>query len=238
MHLKVMSYNIHHGEGLDNKVNLHRICNVISDSNADIIGLNEVDRCFSKRSHFQDQMEYLTNELNYFGAFSPSLSLKPRNNQLIRQYGNAILSRYPLHASNSYVFSKRLCFTEDRSILEATISLNDKLVHFYVTHLSLNPYLHNKQCEFIINKAKRPAVIIGDWNMKVQSKRWKKIVKVYRDVFDFVGNETGFTYPSKKPRERLDYIFVSKDIEILNVRVNDSIPIASDHLPLVSTLSI
>ncbi|SFL85819.1 Metal-dependent hydrolase, endonuclease/exonuclease/phosphatase family [Gracilibacillus orientalis] len=238
MHIKVMTYNIHHGKGLDKKVNLHRICDVIANSNADIIGLNEVDRYFSKRSHFLDQTEYLTNELNYYGFFSPSLSLKPRKNCVTRQYGNAILSRFPIHASNSYVFSNRLCFTEDRSILEAIIPLNDKLVHFYVTHLSLNPCIHNKQSEFIINKAKRPAVIIGDWNMKMQSKRWRRVVEVYRDVWDSVENPAGLTYPSQNPRKRLDYMFVSNDIKILDVQVNDFMPTASDHLPLVSTLSI
>ncbi len=72
MHFKVMTYNVHHGKGLDKKVDLDRICKVITNSNADIIGLNEVDRYFSKRSHFQDQMEYLTNKLNYYGALSLS----------------------------------------------------------------------------------------------------------------------------------------------------------------------
>ncbi len=111
-------------------------------------------------------------------------------------------------------------------------------MHVYVTHLSLNPCLHKKQSEFIINKVNRPAVIIGDWNMNVQSKRWQKVVEVYRDVWDSVENQTGLTYPSKKPRKRLDYIFVSEDFKILDVQVNESIPTASDHLPLVATLSI
>ncbi|WP_018933754.1 endonuclease/exonuclease/phosphatase family protein [Gracilibacillus lacisalsi] len=238
MHIKVMTYNIHHGKGLDKKVNLDRICKVIADSKADIIGLNEVDRYFSERSHFQDQMEYLTKELKYYGAFSPALSLQPRNKYLTRQYGNGILSRFPIYAPKSYLFNNRLCMTEDRSILEATISLDNKWVHFYVTHLSLNPSLHRQQSDFLITKAKRPAVIIGDWNMKVHSKRWKRVVKVYKDVWDSIANQDGLTFPSKNPRKRLDYIFVSKDFTILDVQVNDSIPIASDHLPFVSTLSI
>ncbi|WP_208591024.1 endonuclease/exonuclease/phosphatase family protein [Gracilibacillus suaedae] len=238
MHIKVMTYNIHHGKGLDKKVNLDRICKVIADSNADIIGLNEVDRYYSERSHFQDQMEYLTKELNYFGAFSPSLALQPRKKYLTRQYGNGILSRFPIDAPKSYVFNKRLFGIEDRSILEVTIPLCNKLVHFYVTHLSLNPSLHRQQSEFLITKAKSPAVIIGDWNMKVRSKRWKRVVKVYRDVWDSIDSQDGLTYPAKNPRKRLDYIFVSKDFTILDVQINDSIPIASDHLPFVSTLSL
>ncbi|MGN8647032.1 endonuclease/exonuclease/phosphatase family protein [Gracilibacillus sp. HCP3S3_G5_1] len=238
MRFRVMTYNIHHGKGLDKKADLNRICSIIADCDADVIGLNEVDRYFSKRSNFQDQMDYLAKELNLYGAFSPSLSLKPRKNPLARQYGNGILSRFPLATSKSFSFSSRFCFIEDRSILEVAIPLNGKLVYFYVTHLSLNPYLHVKQIDFFINDAKKPTVIIGDWNMKEQSDNWKRMVEVYRDVWYSVEDQPGFTYPSINPRKRLDYIFVSKDFEILDVKINHSNPIASDHLPIVTTLSV
>ena len=42
--LRVMTYNIHHAEGLDGKVDLERIANVIRQSNADVIALQEVDK--------------------------------------------------------------------------------------------------------------------------------------------------------------------------------------------------
>jgi len=37
--IKMMSYNIHHGEGTDGKQDLKRIGDVIKNSNADVIGL-------------------------------------------------------------------------------------------------------------------------------------------------------------------------------------------------------
>ena len=39
-----MSYNIHHGEGIDGKLDLERIAKLIVDVKADIVGLQEVDR--------------------------------------------------------------------------------------------------------------------------------------------------------------------------------------------------
>ena len=47
-----MTYNIHHGKGIDKVVDLKRIADVITQSGAEIIGLNEVDIHFSNRSHF------------------------------------------------------------------------------------------------------------------------------------------------------------------------------------------
>ena len=41
--VKVMSYNIHHAVGEDNVLDLERIAKVIEDSDAEIIGLQEVD---------------------------------------------------------------------------------------------------------------------------------------------------------------------------------------------------
>ena len=42
--LNVMSYNIHVGIGMDKKLDLARIAEVIRRSRADIVGLQEVDR--------------------------------------------------------------------------------------------------------------------------------------------------------------------------------------------------
>ncbi|PTX59986.1 hypothetical protein C8P63_110131 [Melghirimyces profundicolus] len=41
--VRVMTYNIHAGIGSDGKYDLSRIAKVIEESNADVIGLQEVD---------------------------------------------------------------------------------------------------------------------------------------------------------------------------------------------------
>jgi hypothetical protein len=51
----VASYNIHHGVGEDDQLDLDRIAEQIRTSGADIIGLQEVDRHWSSRSDFVDQ---------------------------------------------------------------------------------------------------------------------------------------------------------------------------------------
>lgn len=71
--MKVMTYNIRHGRGLDGKVNLHRIVNDIRNSGADIVALQEVDR-FNIRSKFIDQPSFLAKRTGLtFWSFSTSM---------------------------------------------------------------------------------------------------------------------------------------------------------------------
>ena len=65
--VRVMSYNIHHGEGADGRLDLDRIAGVIRSEKAEVIGLQEVDR-FWRRSDFVDQVAYLAEELDMHAA--------------------------------------------------------------------------------------------------------------------------------------------------------------------------
>ncbi|MDZ5471503.1 endonuclease/exonuclease/phosphatase family protein [Bacillus sp. 31A1R] len=238
MDFKVMTFNIHHGKGTDKKLDLDRIADVISISQADIIGLNEVDKQFSKRSEFVDQLEYLGRKLNLAYFFSPSLT-KYSNGGSIHQYGNGILSRFPIRSSISYLLNFVPGLIEGRSVIEASIDVYGVLVNFYVSHLSLNPILHKRQCEFILAKAKEPAVILGDWNMSPHSKKWRRVIDGgFSDVWSVAGVDKGSTYSSTNPKMRLDYIFTSKEIQVIGANVINTTPDASDHLPLITTLKV
>lgn len=229
-----MTYNIHHGKGIDKKLDLNRIVNVISKSNADLIGLNEVDRHFSDRSDFVDQVQTIANELNFQYAFSPSLTKKKSNDG---QYGNALLSRHNLVETNNHSFNLYPGI-EGRSILEGTIEVNNKRFTVYVSHLSLHPFLHKKQSLFFLSNNSKPVIILGDWNMKPHSKKWKAITEKFLDVWNEAGDGNGYTYPATRPRMRLDYIFVTDDVQIEDVVVFNDVPMASDHLPVLTTLTI
>jgi endonuclease/exonuclease/phosphatase family metal-dependent hydrolase len=235
-----MTYNIHHGKGTDNQVNLYRIAEVIEKSDADIIGLNEVDKHFSKRSYYEDQISWLAKQLNMYQAFSPSLSLKSKSAATVRQYGNALLSRYPIVTKKSYPFDFIYGLIEGRALLEATIQMNQQLLQIYVTHLSLNPFLHKKQTDFIVNqlhKYSHPVIIMGDWNMIPGSRGWRKITHELQDVWQIAGKGEGYTFPSLRPRMRLDYLFVSRHFRVVEAEVVTIMPNGSDHLPLKATLS-
>jgi len=56
--LRVMTYNIHVGVGVDKKLDLQRIADVINDQHPDLVGLQEVDRGV-KRTQGVDQIAEL-----------------------------------------------------------------------------------------------------------------------------------------------------------------------------------
>ena len=52
---RLMTFNIHHGEGTDGKVDLERIAKVMGEAQADIVALQEVDRGASRTGQRQQE---------------------------------------------------------------------------------------------------------------------------------------------------------------------------------------
>ncbi|WP_420901980.1 endonuclease/exonuclease/phosphatase family protein [Paenibacillus dendritiformis] len=141
MEIKVATFNIHHGRGIDGKLNLERIAQGIEDSQADIIGLNEVDKHFSRRSGYADQLTWLSDRLCMrHSFFGPAISSSSKSGSVPEQYGNAVLSRFPIVSRHNYVFHRSPLHFEKRAVLEVSVHIHRHLVKIYVTHLSLAPY--------------------------------------------------------------------------------------------------
>ncbi len=129
--VRVITYNIHHGTDADEQPTLDRIASLIASENADIVALQEVDRAWSPRSAYRDQMAILADTLDmhaYFGHiydFEPDSSAwagiaadvpsgemqaddEPGDHPNAaplrdrRRYGLAILSRFPIVDSSNY----------------------------------------------------------------------------------------------------------------------------------------
>lgn len=69
--LRVFCYNIRHGEGLDGKVDLGRIAQLIRDSGAHVAALQEVDRNMG-RTQRVDLAKELARQLGWTAYFSPT----------------------------------------------------------------------------------------------------------------------------------------------------------------------
>ncbi len=239
MQLKVMTFNIHHGRGIDRKLDLNRIAEVIQESGADLIGLNEVDRYMGLRSGNMDQVQWLANRLNMNYAFGSTFSLQSRRFGC-RQFGNAFLSRYPITFQFNHLYSLRFPIMETRSLLEVSVQTFSQSLKIYVTHLSMQPFFRKKQVDFIIEKMAReeqPVVLLGDLNFKPGKKAWTKLAAYLTDtaeISDF--SQSYCTFPSFRPILQLDYIFVSRNIHVAAAEVIQTSPKASDHLPLVSQI--
>src|SRR5947199_10169181 len=89
--LRVMTYNIHVGVGMDKKLDLQRIASVINAQHPDLVGLQEVDRGVERTQRIDEIAEIAKmTKMDY--AFAFNLSYQGG------QYGVAILSRLPIKA--------------------------------------------------------------------------------------------------------------------------------------------
>lgn len=236
MKLKIATYNIAAGlsSGYFKKKNYYKAADVIKSIDADIITLNEVGKPLPKfiKAHADFIADYcgykyfIFAKATTYGAFP---------------YGNAVLSKYPIEHSEVYPLKKFVQLLpgiyEPRCILSVKIS-GEKPVRIICTHLGLFPDEQKMgllKVSQIVNISDIPTVFMGDLNISKNKKMFTPIKSILKDACEMHG-VTLKTYPSVKPRKRLDYIFVTDDISVRDIHVVTEI--ASDHLPLVAEISI
>src|SRR5678816_4124683 len=94
--LRIMTYNIHVGVGMDKKLDLQRIADVINKERPDLVGLQEVDRGV-ERTQRKDEIVELAQLTRMEYAFAPNLDYQGG------KYGVAILSRFPVAVSYTHL---------------------------------------------------------------------------------------------------------------------------------------
>jgi endonuclease/exonuclease/phosphatase family metal-dependent hydrolase len=242
--LRVMTFNIHHGAGAGDVVDLTRIAQVIRDSDLDVVGLQEVDRHFGARSDFVDQAGWLARELNMHVVYGANLDLDPlAAEQPRRQYGTAILSNAPiLEWDNTYL--PRFGDHEQRGLLRARINVRGVPVQVYNTHLQHNDAAERLvQAQAITRLIGTPTdslVLVGDLNATPAAPEIRTLVELLVDAWEAAGVGTPLTYPSEDPHSRIDYIMQSGDVVARTVAVVTT-PLAgsaSDHLPVVAEVAL
>lgn len=249
--LKVMSFNIAHGLGMDNQVDLERIAYIIEQSGTEVIGLQELDRFFDERSSFIDQVEWLGKRLGMYAAFGANLNLEPiEPERPQRQYGNAVFSKHPIkYVENHLLTEVESPFTpsEQRGILEAVIEVKGTYLSFYNTHLSLKEeqlQVNVDEILAIMEKSHFPKVLTGDFNADPEHPQVKRLSNRLNDAFADVEEAKSFTYPASHqdgddgvmltPITRIDYILTDSPLPPKQAFVIETS--ASDHLPIVAEL--
>ncbi len=95
--IRVMTYNIHVGVGMDKKLDLARIAGVINAQHPDLVGLQEVDRGVERTQRIDEIAEIARmTKMDYAFAFN----LRYQGGQ----YGVAILSRLPIMATDHRLY--------------------------------------------------------------------------------------------------------------------------------------
>ena len=243
--LRVLSYNIHHGRGIDDKLSLERIAKVIRQADADVVALQEVDQGCG-RSDRKLQVQELEKLTGYYGVFGKAIDFDGG------EYGQAILSRWPIKQSTVHRLPNEQqangSMREQRIVLEAMVLSDMGPIRFLGTHLDHSKEdLRAEQARavdrlldtIVYAETKSIATVLaGDFNdvpkspaLKCFHERWQIDPKKDSPALA--------TYPSQSPRTRIDYVAVERSgllvLETLNVLPES---IASDHRPILAELGI
>lgn len=238
--LTVMTYNIHHGAGVDAVLDLERIAALIEQNGADVVGLQEVDRHWSERSNWVDQPAWFAKRLKMHYAYAANLDLPPLNpGEPRRQYGTAILSKYPIKDFTNTLLP--LYPTgEQRGLAVATIKVRGVDLRFANTHLTSNNNAERlEQAQKVVEllgKMHKATVLVGDLNARPDAPEIKTLTAVLSDTWVEVGEGPGYTIEASNPTARIDYQLHSPQLRPLKAAV--PVSLASDHLPVVASFTV
>ncbi|KRF28779.1 endonuclease/exonuclease/phosphatase family protein [Phycicoccus sp. Soil802] len=238
MHLTLLSYNIHGGVGLDGALDLERIAEVVDDSGADVVALQEVDRFRREQSAFEDQPGRLAQRLGMHLAYAANLDDEPAHPGAPRaQYGTALLSRLPLESSTNALLP---CFegSEQRGLLESTVVVDGQPLRVLGTHLQWDSETERtRQAEAIVAALDdRPVVLLGDLNTTPGSPAYRCLAARLEDAWTLVGEGEGHTFDADPPPRRIDYVWVGGGVRAVTAQVLPSV--ASDHSALRVEVSV
>lgn len=233
--MKIMSFNTQHCLNyLEQKIDFQIMADAISACEADIVGLNEM-RNAGEYEDYVDQtgiLSELTGLENHY--FAQAIRFHGGKNP----YGNALLSRYPLKSVETILVPDPEPkaydgYYETRCLLKAKLE-NDLTV--LVIHFGLNPDEQENAVKTILaNLEDEKCILMGDFNVVPDDKILLPIRERMVDTAEFF-DAPKLSFPSDNPTIKIDYIFVSKDIQV----VEADIPaiVAADHRPHTATVVV
>lgn len=231
--LRVLTYNIHHGEGTDQKLDLPRIAKIITDSKADLVALQEVDNK-TRRTNNVDQTAEFAKLTGLQGVFGKAMNYGGG------EYGEAILSRFPIveHKTHALPFTQG---REPRAALEITVHPpNLPAITFVGTHLDhfkddTDRLAQTKELNRLLVTKDAPVTLLaGDLNARPDSAPMQTILQYWNDT---AANHPQPTIPSDEPRAKIDWVLTlkSQGWRVISTQVLEE-KVASDHRPVLVEL--
>ncbi len=245
--IRVVTYNIHHGEGTDGKFDLAHIAKIVMVEKPDIIALQEVDQK-TRRSGGVDQPAEFARLTGMKAFFGHNIDYDGGG------YGTAVLTRLPVRSSESIklksFYESTPQHAEQRGV--QVLELGDEGeagLLFLCTHLDYRPPDDERMNsartinELVEQRGDEPAIIAGDFNATPNSRPIHELAKEWKIAGENGAGakpQTGkaiLTFPADKPNRRIDYVMCrpADRWQVIGVRVLNE-PIASDHRPVLTVL--
>ena len=225
--LRVGTWNIHGAVGRDGRHDIDRILAVIQEMRADVVALQEVAPLGLEHGLLQAARRDL-------GMHVVTGRTLTRCNV---DYGNAILSRYPVARSASLDLT--VGHREPRNAIDARLSCGLGDLRILATHLGLRPAERRMQVQRLLaalgHAPREACVVMGDlneWYLWGRPLRWLHA--------KFGAPSSPATFPARRPVLKLDRIWAHPPGALRGLRAHVSAlsRVASDHLPLVATYAL
>lgn len=216
--VRVMSYNVKNGGGLDGIKDITRNGELVRKAQPDVVAVQEVDSC-TRRNKFYVLGKMAEAAGGYHAYFGPTIPYAGG------KYGIGVLTKEP---ALSVEFHRLPCPKEPRGMLVVEL----KKYYIISTHLSLKEAQRVESVAIIkdvVSKLKnKPVFIAGDMNARPNSAP----IVAYKEFTTLLSDDSKYTFPSTNPRICIDYIFgVNGSFKVLGRKVFYE-SLASDHLPL------
>ena len=218
--LRLMTYNIRKGRGMDDSLSIARTAAVINRVAPEAVAVQELDSMTARsgQTYVLGELAKLTDMQAYF---APAIDFDGG------KYGIGMLCREtPVRVGRE----------EARALL--MVEFKDYV--YVCTHLSLTEEDRLSSLEILKQlggETKKPLFIAGDWNDTPSS----PFMQAMGEAFTLLSDTVAHTFPASEPRETIDYIAVlkawagkvsSQKTEVVNA------PVESDHRPIVVEVSI
>ncbi len=242
MKLRLMTWNVHRCVGVDRKLDVERVADVIAGCRADVVALQELD-VGRARTRGIDQAHRLADLLKMRSHFHPAITVEGE------RYGDAILTALPerLVKAGALPGLPKIRALEPRGALWVAVDLGGVELQVINTHLGLVPREQQVQVAELLGQRwlgseafTAPAVLLGDFNALPVSQTYRMLTAVLRDAQDGLGKAATATFPSGFPILRIDHVFLAGDIRVAGVEspFDPRARVASDHLPLIVELEV
>jgi endonuclease/exonuclease/phosphatase family metal-dependent hydrolase len=230
--VRVIDYNVHNGFNTSGRLDLEALATIIEDSEADVVGLQEISRGWLIWSS-TDMLTWLSQRLGMPYVSGPTADA---------QWGNAVLSRYPIVRAETFPLPTEELLIR-RGYIVAEIDIGGGTITLIDTHLahrgSTNNAAREMQAAAIANAWDGAAntVIVGDMNAPPEADSMLTLSNAgLVNVAAEICHQPVLTSPATDPHRQIDYIWISPDLWASECEVGQTL--ASDHLPVVATITL
>jgi endonuclease/exonuclease/phosphatase family metal-dependent hydrolase len=228
--LRILSYNIHHGAGNDEVLDLERIARLVRSLDPHLVALQEVDKGTERTGGVDQAAELgrLTGMSPVFGTFMDYQG---------GEYGMAVLSALPIVGWRNHRLPEG---PEPRSALAARVRLPGDAgeLTFVGIHLYRTAEERLAQARRLLEvlPADEPVILAGDFNSTPES----AVMTLVRETFTIPDKGSDhFTFPSHRADREIDFMAwrPAGRFTAVESRVIDE-PVASDHRPVLLVVEI